>query len=55
MGEFDLLTLVQNIGLPTAIVVWLLWRSDKREDDTRQALVDLKIAIENMTSYLKRD
>jgi hypothetical protein len=47
---FDLTTitnLIQNMGFPIFVCIWLLFRSDKKEEATQAILLDLKTAITN--------
>jgi hypothetical protein len=39
---------ISNLGFPIFVCVWLLFRSDKKEEQTQTMLGELKIAIEKL-------
>jgi len=46
--------LISSIGFPIFVAVWLLLRSDKREQETQEILTDLKAVIISLTENCKR-
>ena len=47
--EHELMQLIGNVGFPIAVAVYLLIRFEKRLEELRDAVLDLKVAIEKLT------
>lgn len=50
----ETVALISQVGFPIFVAVFMLFRSDKREEQTQRALTDLTIAINNMTEAVKK-
>ncbi len=50
--EHELMQLIGNVGFPIAVAVYLLIRFEKRLEELRDAVLDLKVAIEKLTLWM---
>ena len=48
MDISQMVQLISNIGFPIFVAVWLLWRSDQKEEQTQVILAELKAAIDKL-------
>lgn len=48
MDISQMVQLISNIGFPIFVAVWLLWRSDQKEEQTQVILTELKAAIDKL-------
>jgi len=56
MGEFDIVTLISNVGFPIAIAVYLLLRFESQLKNLTDAVNGLKIVIaEKVPGEVKND
>jgi len=46
--EHELMQLIGNVGFPIAVAVYLLLRVEKRLEELKNAVLDLKVAIEKL-------
>ncbi|RLC79712.1 MAG: YvrJ family protein [Chloroflexi bacterium] len=47
--EHELIQMVGNVGFPIAVAVYLLLRVEKRLEELKNAVLDLKLAIEKLS------
>ncbi|RLI78035.1 YvrJ family protein [Archaeoglobales archaeon] len=47
--EHELIQMVGNVGFPIAVAVYLLLRVEKRLEELKNAVLDLKVAIEKLS------
>jgi len=47
--EHELMQLIGNVGFPIAVAVYLLLRVEKRLEELKNAVLDLKLAIEKLS------
>lgn len=48
MDMSQMVQVISNIGFPIFVAVWLLWRSDQKEQQTQVILTELKAAIDRL-------
>lgn len=48
MDVTQMVQIISNIGFPIFVAVWLLWRSDQKEEQTQVILAELKVAIDKL-------
>lgn len=46
----ELANFISSIGFPIFVAVWMLYKSGKDSEETRDAINELKIAITTLTS-----
>jgi len=46
--------LISTVGFPIFVAVWLLWRSDRKEERTQEILQEIKLAIQELKNTLER-
>lgn len=46
----EIANFISSIGFPIFVAVWMLYKSSKESEETRNALNELKIAINTLTS-----
>ena len=49
----DIITLIQQVGFPAAVAVFLLWRYDKRLQELGDVLNKILIAIESLKGVIE--
>ncbi len=47
--EHELIQTIGNVGFPIAVAVYLLLRVEKRLEELKNAVLDLKVAIEKLS------
>lgn len=45
---------IKSIGFPIFVVIWLLYRSDKREEQTAKAIENATIVMIELKEIIKR-
>lgn len=50
----DIVNLINNLGFPIAVVCYLLWHSNKEEEDHKEEVSTLSTAIENNTIVMQK-
>ena len=46
----DIANFISQVGFPIFVAVWMLYKTSKDSEETRNAINDLKIAITTLTS-----
>ncbi len=52
MDMTQMVQMISNIGFPIFVAVWLLWRSDQKEEQTQVILQELKAAIDRLSERM---
>jgi len=51
----DIVKLIQQVGFPIAVAIFLLWRYDQRMGDMVKGLNEIKLAIQSLTKAVGND
>ena len=51
----DIIKLVQQVGFPIAVAIFLLWRYDKRLGDMVACLNEIKLALQSLKEAISND
>ena len=46
----EIVNFISQIGFPIFVAVWMLYKTSKDSEETRSALMELKLAITTLTS-----
>jgi len=55
MDVTDPVSLISQVGFPIFVAIWMLYRSDKREETTQATLNELKTAIVELTKAVSQN
>lgn len=53
MSVDQVVQVIQGVGFPVAVAAWLLWRGDKRDKQTVEALGELTVAVKALDAHLR--
>ena len=51
----DIIKLIQQVGFPIAVAIYLLWRYDQRLGDMVKCLTDIKVALVSLKEAIDND